>query len=169
MDAAVYTLAGSLGGVLLGFGGQYWLALRGEDAARRARLGDHRRPVYDGLVRACRKQLTLIEHLHPILEVLPPPELPDDMTHDEATEVQAQADTWSSPEVAAAHLNFGKAIRVFEGVVRSERQEELSRSGKRDSIGQGEPYIRVEEARETVRERYRDLVKIIRSEMEEIV
>jgi hypothetical protein len=168
VDAAAYSLIGvGLGGGM-GFVGQWWLAHRSEGAARTARLSEHRRPVYDRLVKACRRQLTLIEHAHPIAERVPAPLPPDDITQDAAIEVQAQADAWSSARVADAHAAFTKAIRGFESVVSTERAVEYHRSRKADSIGPGEPYIRVETARETVRLRYADLVTIVRNEMESI-
>jgi hypothetical protein len=168
MNAAEYALAGTLGGVALGFVGQAVLARQREQTERRlaqdARLSERRSALYERMLAAGRRQLTLIGHIHPLLEEGGAPAGPDDITLDEAIEIMGQIDIWSTRTVAEAHEAFTHSLRKFEGVVRTQRAIELQKTGREDSIGIGEPYVLIDTARTEVKDRYAELVVTVRHE-----
>jgi hypothetical protein len=184
LDAAAYTL----GGVALGFIGQAVLARQREQTelrlAQDARLSERRSALYERVMAADRRQLTIVGHIYPILEYSGAPAGPDDITYDEAIAITSQLDTWSTKDVADAHEAFADALRKFEGVVRTQEATELQRTGLtgrlvkpsnprqaievqrtgRQGIGTGEPYMLIDAARTEVKDRYADLMVAVRRE-----
>jgi hypothetical protein len=168
LDAALYTLTGTLGGVALGFMGQVVLARQRRSAeiemAHDARLCERRNEIYAQVIAACLRQLELIQHAHPPDEAQTVSvEPPSDITIDESIKVQALVDTFGTRRVGLALKAFSDALGKFYAVVTAQQHIHLQATGA-SGIGPGESRALVESARQECRELYRGLVDAVRDE-----
>jgi hypothetical protein len=173
MDTAVYTIAGALGGVLLGSGlsffGQRSLAGQRERTERKlahdARIYAKRSIVYEELLIARAKQLTTAAQMYPMAEFGESPERPTGLSMNDSIELVARAHAVISPEVRAADDAMSKAFHEFRGMVASHVTQHLQKTGEK-GIDQ-DAYPIIEKQRELVAAAYEKLASAIRFELTE--